>query len=303
MRAFRVPLAAFCLVVATAGLAAAQPTLSASSTNVPPGTSVTLTVTGTAGHNFAVIASSVGSGFSYAGVALAVGTNVAIVATGLIGGGGTAVVGFTPPFAGSALDRFYVQAVTSTSAAFSPLQASAGLVLHNRDLIAPPGPKGSNAASANAALASGANYILATPPFVAESNATCLVTSSVQIDPVNAVPLGDDIAFMRNAVSRDGVNAQDLVYGQYIMSNGLITRQPAITRASVISVVAGQTVRFGAYLAGVSGNGVGASATCRRPTAAGEAPPAQRSPSCRSTLNVRGAPKCVPLNGLPKLSA
>ena len=29
----------------------------------------------------------------------------------------------------------------------------------------------------------------------------------------------------------------------------------------------------------------------------------QRRPSCRSTRNVRGAPKCVPLNGLPKFSA
>lgn len=262
MRALRTPLAAFCLVLAAAGLAAAQPTLSASSTNVPPGTPVTLTVTGTAGHNFAVIASSVGSGFSYAGVALAVGTNVSIVATGVIGGGGTAVVGFTPPFAGSALDRFYVQAVTSPSAAFAPLQASAGVVLHNRDLIAPPGVKGSNSVSNSVALVSGANYILATPAFVAETNATCMVTSSVQIDPAAAaVPIGSEYGFVRNAVSRDGVNAQDGVYGQYVISDGLTTMQASISRASVIAVSAGQTVRFGAYISGVGGNAVGAVAS------------------------------------------
>jgi hypothetical protein len=262
MRALRAPLAGFCFVLGATSLAAAQPTLSASSTNVPPGASVTLTVTGTAGHHFAVITSAVGSGFSYAGAALSVGSDVAIVATGVIAGSGTAVVGFTPPFAGSTLDRFYVQAVTSTSPAFSPLQASAGIVLRNRDLIAPPGPKGSNSTTVAAALVAGPNYILATPAFVAETSATCLVTSSVQLDPgAAAVPLGSDYGFVRNAVSRDGVNAQDGVYGQYLMSNGLITMQPSISRASVIAVSAGQTVRFGAYIGGVGGNGVGAFAS------------------------------------------
>ena len=86
---------------------------------------------------------------------------------------------------------------------------------------------------------------------------SCLVTSSVQIDPAGAVPLGSDFAFLRNAVSRNGVNAQDVVYGQYITSNGLITRQPSITRSSVISVDAGETIRFGAYLGAVPAGAAG----------------------------------------------
>ncbi len=261
MRPLRACFVASCLVLGLTAQAAAQPTLSASSTNVAPGASVSLTITGTAGHNFAVIASSVGSGFSYAGVALAVGPDVDIVTIGVIGAGGTAVVGFTPPFTGSTLDRYYVQAVTSTSPAFSPLQASAGLVLHNRDLVRVPPQTGMNSGQSSHVLVAGDNFLYSTPPFVAEANATCLVTSSLQLDPVNAVPIGDLFGYFRIAVSRNGVNAQDGVFGQYVPSNGLITRQPPITRTAVIAVTAGQTVRFGAYFFPQAANAVGSNAT------------------------------------------
>ena len=103
MRALRTPLAAFCLVLAAAGLAAAQPTLSAvvhQRASRHPGHAHRHR------HGRAQLRGDRqrrwGRDSRYAGVALAVGTNVSIVATGVIGGGGTAVVGFTPPFAGIA---------------------------------------------------------------------------------------------------------------------------------------------------------------------------------------------------------
>lgn len=102
---------AMCLVSAVA--AQAQPTLTSSSLLVNPGTSATLTVTGTAGHAFAVIGSTTWSGFSYAGVDLAVGPDVAILGTGVLNGSGTGTVTITPPF--PAQDRYYVQAVTSAN--------------------------------------------------------------------------------------------------------------------------------------------------------------------------------------------
>lgn len=261
MHASRAVVVALVLFALSAGLAAAQPVISASSSVAGPGETITITITGTAGHNFALVGSIVGSGMSYGGVALAVGTDVSIIATGIIGGSGNVSLGFTPPFQGSTLDRFYLQAVTSTSPTFVPTAASASLVIRNRDLVPPPPQKGSNTAQVTVALTTGPNFIMSTPPFVATASATCLVTSSLQIDPVNAVPIGNDFGYHRNAVSRDGVVAEDGVYGHYVMSNGLITRQPANTRSSIIGITAGQTVRFGAFLGGVSGNGVGASAT------------------------------------------
>lgn len=133
-------------MLAVATQATAQTTLTSSARNVRPGAGVTLTVNGPPGHQFAVIASTVGAGMSFAGVALAVGSDLSIVAAGVLDGTGTAIVPFTPPFLFTTLDRFYVQAVTSPSAAFSPLSASPGVVLRNDDLLSgvtgPAGPAG-----------------------------------------------------------------------------------------------------------------------------------------------------------------
>lgn len=141
--------AAVGLAIAAASPAGGQTTLTTATRNVRPGNGVVLTVTGPPGHQFAVIGSTVGAGMAYAGVTLAVGTDLAIVATGALDSTGGAVVSFVPPFLFSTLDRYYVQAVTSPSAAFVPLSASPGLVLRNDDLLAgvtgptgPPGPSG-----------------------------------------------------------------------------------------------------------------------------------------------------------------
>jgi len=124
----------------------AQPTLTASATAVVPGAPVTLTLTGTAGHQFAVLGSSVGAGLSYGGVNLGVGNDMVILAMGSIGGTGSVAVSFTPPFSGSTLDRYYVQVATSPSASFIPIAVSASVVLRNNDVvggaIGSPGPAG-----------------------------------------------------------------------------------------------------------------------------------------------------------------
>lgn len=250
------------LVILTFGssLAGAQPTLSSSSVVVTPGAAVTLTVTGTAGQQFAIIGSTVGSGFSYGGTALGVGPDVVIIAQGVIGGTGNVAVGFAPPFLGSTLDRYYVQAVTSASPAFVPLEASTGLILKNAD-AADEAVMGSNPASVGSfTLAAGSNYLITTAPFVAATDMACLVTSSLQIDPVVAVPIGNTFGYVRNAVSRNGVDSQDGVHGQYLPSNGLITYQPSMSRSSVMQVGAGETVRFGVFLGSAPAGAAGASA-------------------------------------------
>jgi hypothetical protein len=46
---------------------------------------------------------------------------------------------------------------------------------------------------------------------------------------------------------RDTTNENDEVFGQYVMGTGTSLRLAPITRASVIPISAGQTIRFGAY--------------------------------------------------------
>lgn len=261
MRIIRASCGALLAWAGLTGIAVAQPTIVASISTVVPGTAVTLTVNGPAGQHVAIIGSAVGAGFSYGGVALSVGTDVTIIALGVLDNAGVMAVGFTPPFRGTALDRFYVQAVTSALPNFAPLQASAGLVLRNRDLVASPPQKGSNSTTVSPALVAGVNFILATPAFVADSNATCHVSSSVQIDPSGPTPVaaGDTFGWMTNAVSRNGVAAGEVgVHGQYLVSIGTNGPQPGLTRASVIAVAAGETVQFGVRIAAVAGNAVGA---------------------------------------------
>lgn len=112
----------------------AQPSLTLATDIAAPGQSVAATITGSPGQQFAVIGSTVGAGLTYAGVPLAVGTDVVILGLGTLDGTGRAVVGVSPPFAGTTLDRFYVQAVTSASPSFVPLQASPGRIIRNADV-------------------------------------------------------------------------------------------------------------------------------------------------------------------------
>ena len=98
---------------------------------VPPGGTVNVTVTGTPGQNYAVIASTTNSGFSYGGVPLQVGPDVVILAIGVLGGTGQAGVTVTPPF--PAQDRYYVQGVVSASPDFIPPAPLNSVTLVNAD--------------------------------------------------------------------------------------------------------------------------------------------------------------------------
>lgn len=108
------------LMVLSANIVMAQTQMTLSTTVVSPGQGVTVTVSGGSGQYYAVIGSSVNGGFTYAGVPLGVGLDVAILATGTLDGAGHAVVTVTPPFNGTILDRYYLQAATSTSPDFVP---------------------------------------------------------------------------------------------------------------------------------------------------------------------------------------
>ena len=111
----------------------------------------------------------------------------------------------------------------------------------------PSGPKGW-ASSSGIAVNGAISFYPVTVAFVAPANANCLVTSSVQMSDATPPPVGPTGTFFRNAVKRNGVDAEDGQFGHYLTSLGVAGVQPDITRTSLISVTAGQTVQFGVYL-------------------------------------------------------
>lgn len=137
----------------------ATPTLAqsvaVSSNVVPVGGSTNFVISGgTAGQQYAVVASVTNTGFSYAGTALAVGTDVQIVTVGALDGSGGATVPVSPPF--PTYDRYYYQVVFTTNG-FGSITAAPGIVLINgqeaRIYLSVGG--GTNAAGAGFALSPG----------------------------------------------------------------------------------------------------------------------------------------------------
>jgi hypothetical protein len=126
--------------------AAAQPQISLSTTVAEPAQGVAVTITGAPGAFYALLGSSMNSGAVHAGVRLEVGRDLAILSSGTLDGAGRAAVSVTPPFIGTVLDRYYLQAVTSFSPRFDSIAASVGAVVRNGDLVTglsgPPGPEG-----------------------------------------------------------------------------------------------------------------------------------------------------------------
>ncbi|MGE0811742.1 MAG: hypothetical protein AB7O28_15880 [Vicinamibacterales bacterium] len=127
----------------------AQTQLTLSATVAAPGQGVTATVLGPPGDFFVLIGSSVNAGLTYGGVPLGVGLDVTILAQGVLDPSGQASTTVVPPFTGSVLDRYYLQAITSSSPSFLPPHPSAPRAVRNADLLAgvtgapgPPGPQG-----------------------------------------------------------------------------------------------------------------------------------------------------------------
>jgi hypothetical protein len=111
----------------------------------------------------------------------------------------------------------------------------------------PPGPSGPKGVGSVFYVFTSAfdQWAPVTPAFTAAANATCLVTSSAQLIPAQGEPAST--VYMRNSVRRDGADNNDGTFGQYMYSDGTTAYQPSISRSSVFSIVAGQSVQFGAY--------------------------------------------------------
>jgi hypothetical protein len=104
-------------------------------------------------------------------------------------------------------------------------------------------------------LTAGDNYIVVTAPFTPTGNLLCTVTSSVQMTLATPAPVGAAIVYVRNAVRRDGNSvANDTHFGHYLTATGTTGVQPDVTRTSLISVSAGHSVEFGAFLGNVAGS-------------------------------------------------
>ncbi|HVG83491.1 MAG TPA: phage tail protein [Vicinamibacterales bacterium] len=141
--------AVLCVLTAGAAWARQATDLVVSQTVVTPGAPVTANISGPPGHFFVLLGSNVGAGLTFGGQSFAIGIDYAVVASGQLDGAGLAIVSGTPPFLFTTLDRYYLQAATSPSPTFLPVNLSPGRIVRNADLIGgltgaqgPPGPPG-----------------------------------------------------------------------------------------------------------------------------------------------------------------
>jgi hypothetical protein len=136
------------IALATAS-AAAQPQVSLATNVVSPSQSVTVTITGAPGASYALLGSIVDNGGSFASRRLKLERDVVLLSKGALDGNGEASISIVPPFVGTVFDRYYVQAVTSPTPDFDPLEVSMPGIIRNGDLVeglegpaGPPGPPG-----------------------------------------------------------------------------------------------------------------------------------------------------------------
>jgi hypothetical protein len=179
-------LAALVLLLLAGTAAFAQPALTPASDLVAPGAPVAVMVTGDPGKHFALVGSATNAGFTHAGTALAVGPDVSVLGQGVLDGSGAAVVHVTPPFRGTTLDRYYLQAVTSSNAGFVPIEASPGRVLRNRDAA-------TGVVEARVARGSGANPSL-TLDFVSPAATVTVAGPGQRVHVVASRAFGSTVA-------------------------------------------------------------------------------------------------------------
>jgi len=114
-------------------------------------------------------------------------------------------------------------------------------------LAGPAGPKSSF--TFGATVTSGSPYFFpGASSFVAPATATCLVTTTVQMNPSSArVPAGATPSYFLIATARNGVIRDDGMFAQNFVSNGLAGQQPTLSRSAVVAIAAGDTVKFGIF--------------------------------------------------------
>ena len=118
-------------VLACAAESAAQPVMTVTPTEVPSGTAVTVTISGTVGLYWALAGSTRDAGLVYGGVALPLGADAQILATGVMPGTGSITLSLTPPI-GSANELYHLLAVQSANASYVPPVPSTPVALRRR---------------------------------------------------------------------------------------------------------------------------------------------------------------------------
>ena len=108
------------------------------------------------------------------------------------------------------------------------------------------GPRGS-ASGDDESLVAGDNYFFPTGTFVASFDMTCLVSSDIQIR-LGANLDGPSFTFLKNAIERDGTDANETARGYNLVRTGVAGNQPSMSRTSQFDVVEGESVQFGIYL-------------------------------------------------------
>ncbi len=106
----------------------------------------------------------------------------------------------------------------------------------------PAGPKGIASASLTIPVSTGVSVFL-TPAFTATADATCTVISTVQTNGSTSAVSGE--VELKNSIRRNGVSANDVAAGLRLYNDGVVRLQPPVTRTSLFSISAGQTVDFG----------------------------------------------------------
>jgi hypothetical protein len=163
-------------------------------------------------------------------------------------------------------DRYYSKVQTQARLAANSLTCPAGSFLNTvaadgtptcgvgaqgpqgiQGVPGPSGPKNFTSSSTGTLPAAGTDhYRMVTAAIVIPANVTsCLVTSSLQMHAPATAP--NEHVYVRNAVSRNGVNFEDGQFGQYLTNDGTGRKQPPLTRSSVLAVTPGQSVAFGVY--------------------------------------------------------
>lgn len=231
-----VPFLSALMVLVTATMAAAQPVLSVNTSEVPSGSTVTATVTGTPGLLWALVGSTRDNGLAHGGVALAVGLDVQILGSGFFGPGGTATVSLTPPL-GNGVAAYFLQAVSASNGSFLPPSPSNGIALRPRGLYTN-APVFANGLNAGGARVTG----VATPTVATDAASKGYVDATVVAGYGTTPVFGSGLSANNARITAVGAPtaATDAATKNYVDTSavliGPVTRQARSTAAPLIDL-------------------------------------------------------------------